>query len=435
MKMQFASCRDVCHDEPNDAPQFFHSPMSNVATYSVESYGSMVTARVRTETLANALRAVVNSDTTVLDIGTGTGLFALLACQFGARRVFAIEPADGIQVARELAIANGFADRIEFFQDVSNRVTLPECANVLISDIGGLSPLFQQHIASIADARERLLTPNATLITQRDQIFSALVSSSELYERTVAQNETCMGGLDTTPASWRLANTMHRATSLTPDDLVSSHVSWAVIDYTKRTDPNFSGPLEFTVSRGGSVHGFCVWYDRVLSDGNGYSHAPGAKDVLSGCAFLPWPRPVELAEGDTVQVNLSADLVENDYVWRWKTRVSGERDGSLIPVSSFEHCAAREEREIRPSGEFVEFEQSTFNAIPFAPEKLRKRSEGYRTRLNSNGRVSRFVLERMEAGATVGAIAQHLVAQFPARFDTTQEALDHVRGLSEVFSE
>ncbi|MDH3444335.1 MAG: 50S ribosomal protein L11 methyltransferase, partial [Deltaproteobacteria bacterium] len=55
--------------------------------YSIFDYGSMIADHVRMDAYARALRRAVTADSVVLDIGTGTGIFALLACQFGARRV------------------------------------------------------------------------------------------------------------------------------------------------------------------------------------------------------------------------------------------------------------------------------------------------------------------------------------------------------------
>lgn len=94
--------------------------------YSVDAFGSMIADQVRMSAYVQALEKHVKPDSVVLDIGTGTGIFALLACRFGARKVYAIEPNEAIQVARELAAANGYADRIEFIEDLSTRVTLPE---------------------------------------------------------------------------------------------------------------------------------------------------------------------------------------------------------------------------------------------------------------------------------------------------------------------
>ena len=105
--------------------------------YSISNYGAMIADRVRVRAYAEALRQAITRDSVVLDLGTGTGIFALLACRFGARRVYAIEPSDAVQVAREIAAANGFAGRIEFWQALSTDVTLPERADVIVSDIGG----------------------------------------------------------------------------------------------------------------------------------------------------------------------------------------------------------------------------------------------------------------------------------------------------------
>ncbi|MBI4588189.1 MAG: hypothetical protein HY725_05080 [Candidatus Rokubacteria bacterium] len=47
--------------------------------YSVYDYGRLIADSVRTHAYAQALRRVVKPDSVVLDIGTGTGIFALLA--------------------------------------------------------------------------------------------------------------------------------------------------------------------------------------------------------------------------------------------------------------------------------------------------------------------------------------------------------------------
>ena len=97
-----------------------------MSQYNLKSYGEMIADRVRTGAYIEALRRAVGPGSVVVNIGTGAGYFALLACKFGAGRVYAIEPSDAIQVAHELAAANGLADRIQFFQELSTRVQLPK---------------------------------------------------------------------------------------------------------------------------------------------------------------------------------------------------------------------------------------------------------------------------------------------------------------------
>jgi protein arginine N-methyltransferase 1 len=139
--------------------------------YSLDTHGAFIANRVRMNAFREALQRVVRPDAVVLDLGAGTGIFALLACQMGARRVYAIEPDDSIQVARDLAAANGCADRMEFFQALSTQVNLPERADVIVNDIYRPLPIFGLRLSAIIDARRRLLAPGGVLIPRTDTLW------------------------------------------------------------------------------------------------------------------------------------------------------------------------------------------------------------------------------------------------------------------------
>lgn len=64
--------------------------------YSIAGYGEMLNDTVRMNAFAEALRQSVRPDSVVVDIGTGPGIFAMLACRFGAGKVYAIETDDVI---------------------------------------------------------------------------------------------------------------------------------------------------------------------------------------------------------------------------------------------------------------------------------------------------------------------------------------------------
>src|SRR5690349_9590517 len=102
----------------------------------------MIADTTRVRAYARALDAKITSESVVLDIGTGPGFLALLACRAGAARVYAVEPEDVIQVAREVASANGLADRIRFIQARMTDVNLPEPVDGIVADLRGPLPLF-----------------------------------------------------------------------------------------------------------------------------------------------------------------------------------------------------------------------------------------------------------------------------------------------------
>jgi len=132
---------------------------------------------------AEALRRAVAPGCTVIDLGAGLGMFSLLACKFGAGSVIAIEPDPNIELLRPLAQANGFADRITIIRDLSTRYTPERKADVIVSDCRGTVSLYDYHIATIKDARERLLAPGGTLLPLRDTIKVALANSPRTYRQ------------------------------------------------------------------------------------------------------------------------------------------------------------------------------------------------------------------------------------------------------------
>ena len=71
----------------------------------------MIADRPRTAAFMQAMRATIRPGAVVMDIGTGPGIMAVLACELGAAKVYAIEPSEVIQLAREIAAANHCADR------------------------------------------------------------------------------------------------------------------------------------------------------------------------------------------------------------------------------------------------------------------------------------------------------------------------------------
>jgi protein arginine N-methyltransferase 1 len=384
--------------------------------YSIADYGEMIADTTRMSAFVTALRQTVRPGSVVLDLGSGTGIFALLACRFGARRVYAIEPDDAIQVAREIAAANNCADRIEFVQATSTEVALPERADVIVSDIGGMLPWFGRHIPAIVDARERFLAPDGVLIPQQDAAWAAVVEAPGLYERQSGPWRDNQYGLDMEAARRVVTNTWSRG-SVGPGQWLGEPTQWATLDYTTVTDPDVCSRIAWSIRRAGTGHGLAAGFDRILADGVRLAGAPRTGEAVAssgiyGTVFFPWPEPVALAIGDVVTVELEARLVAEDYVWSWKTSVLDSG---------------------RTATEKAGFSQSTFLGAPLSPARLRKRAATYTPTLNDEGRMTRFVLESMGNGVALGEIAREVSARFPSRFPNPQDGLSFVADLSVKF--
>jgi len=380
--------------------------------YSLDGYGSMVADRVRVDAYAEALRKTVRAGSVVVEIGTGPGIFAVLACQVGASRVYAIEPSEIIQVAREVAAANGYTDKIEFFEQFSHHVTLPTRAEVIVSDLRGVLPLLERHIPAIVDARRRFLAPGGTLIARKDTLWAAIAEAPKPYGELVDPWDHNAFGQDLSPARRLIVNHVQKV-SVDADRLLTVGRLWTTLDYNRVENPDVRGNLEWSVERAGTGHGLVVWFDADLADGIGFSNAPSVRETVYGSLFFPWPQPVPLVPCQSVAVNLEAKLIEEDYVWRWSTRI-GPPDGSGVPV--------------------IHFEQSQLAGEVLSRAKLHRRAAAYVPDLSDEGRLRRRALELIDGSASLEHIARQLTTEFPRRFSKWEQALSYAGAVSHEYS-
>lgn len=380
--------------------------------YSVGGYGRMIADTLRMDGYVQALRQAVRPGCVVLDLGTGTGIMALLACRLGAGRVYALEFYDIIQVAREVAAVNGLGDRIEFLQGLSTEVTLPERADVIVSDLRDVLPFYQRHLPVIADARKRFLAPGGTLIPLSDTLWAAVVEAPQVYSSRVTCGQVNGFHFNLKPAE-RLASNTSWKVRVTPEQLLSEPLCWGTLDYCRVESWDVSAELRWTIVRAGTGHGFVAWFDMQLAEGVQLSNSPAAPELIHGNAFFPWSEPVSLEKGDTVAVSLRANLIGEGYNWCWDTRVlSGSQ----------------------PGRDKASFAQSTFLGVPISPEQLRKQSASYLPQRNEEGEIDLFVLQCLDGGTSLDEIARRATERFPHRFAAPQEALKRVAELSLRYS-
>jgi protein arginine N-methyltransferase 1 len=251
-----------------------------------------------------------------------------------------VEPENIIGLARESAAANGFSDHIEFFEKLSTEITLPEPATIIISDLRGVLPWFEQSVSSIIDARERLLAPGGALIPHRDVLWAAVVNAPEQYDEILKpwQNRD----LDLS-AGKRLVTNTWRKSRIKPEQLLTDAVCWSTLDYYEVSSPDVCAEISWQAARKGTAHGVAVWFDSELAEGIRFSNHPAAPEMIYGSGFFPFSRPAELMEGEHITVLLAADLVDDGYVWRWDTEVPGK----------------------------ASFKQSTFFGVPLSTSQLR----------------------------------------------------------------
>jgi type I protein arginine methyltransferase len=378
--------------------------------YSLRDYGAMIADPLRLEAYKEAIEKAVQPGDSVLEIGCGPGVFALLACKAGARKVYAVDSEEIVHFARELAAANGFAERIEFIQSDSRKMQLPERVNVIISDIRGSIPLFGQAIASLEDARQRLLAPGGRLIPQRDTLKAAIIEADDFYSKLLSPWVDAVPSLELSRSVALLLNGTY--TSLfNSDQLLTEPQTWAVLDYSVGAKTCASANLDLTTIRAGTAHGICLWFGAELLEGITYSSGPGSSKPVYGQVFLPWLEAVPVREGQRICVSLQANLVGEEYTWRWETRISGDNNEPA-------RC----------------FRQSTFQGANFTPQALRRRASDFVPSLSEEGQVEQWLLQAMDGKTSLQQMAEAAAQRFPNVFPRWEDALHRAAELARQFS-
>lgn len=311
----------------------------------------MFADEARTAAYLSAIQRAVKPGSTVVEIGTGVGYFAVAACRAGAQRVYAIELNPAIELARQVAADNGCGDRITFIRDDSRRVTLPERGDVLLSDLRGVLPLFETHVATVVDARARLVRPGATLVPRSDTLWAAPCTAPADWRRDHAEMGDDPHGIDRRAVAARVRSDWYRC-QLGREDLTAGGVQWAALDYATIESPDVEGHAEWTFSRAGIADGLAIWFDGDFGFGVAFSSSPLAPRTLYGQAFFPFERPLHANAGDRLTVQLSANCVSGEYIWGWNSTLTGNA----------------------PEAKPVSFRQSTLASHIVSLERLRELS-------------------------------------------------------------
>jgi protein arginine N-methyltransferase 1 len=380
--------------------------------YRLSDYGRLIADQGRTAAYAESLMRRVTPASVVVDIGTGTGILALLAGRLGARKVYAIEPSDVIHFGRRVAAENELDGRVEFIQGLSTVVQLPEKADIIVSELHGVLPAHQRSLLSILDARDRFLAPDGCLIPRRETLWAALVEAASLHQEIAGVWGKDVFGIDMTAIRPTGVNMWHKS-RLRPSALVTTPECWAVLDYAVLRSPHVHGDAAWEIRAHRTAHGIGVWFDWDGAEGVTFSNSPlsGERHIF-GQAFFPWPEPLDLCRGDEVRVQLRSDAVGSNYVYGWETIVRSHDGGTKAA-----------------------FHQSDFLGTLLSPEQLRKVSSTFRPTLSEDGRIDQMILNGAASGLTLELIAREVSCAFPHRFAAWTDAQTRVSQVSSRYSE
>jgi len=136
-----------------------------------EWHFEMLNDTARNAFFERAIAAAVRPGDVVLDIGTGSGLLAMIAARAGAAHVYACE-ANAVMaaLARQVVEQNGLSEKITVLSKHSTALRigadLPERADVLITETFSELIVGEGVLFAISQAKEHLLKPQAVVVPE-----------------------------------------------------------------------------------------------------------------------------------------------------------------------------------------------------------------------------------------------------------------------------
>lgn len=287
---------------------------------TLEYHRSMLADEARYDAYTKAVMASVKPGDVVLDIGTGTGVLAHLACLAGASRVYAVEQGPVLELARELSRSNGFDDRITFLEGWSTDIDLPEQVDVIATETIG-NAAFDEGIAGwVIDARKRFLRSGGVVVPRALRLITAGVESIQDYAEVAGWSDVSEA-LDYSIAGEHAANNLWWV-DLSPVHVLTEPVLVTDVELHDAVSAEVSGKGAMTAKRDGTLHGLGCWFEADLGHGISLSNAPPTPVPSWSQAFLPMAAPIPVTAGE--EINWETRVSDNGGDWEWRVST---RDG------------------------------------------------------------------------------------------------------------
>ncbi|HEY7669673.1 MAG TPA: 50S ribosomal protein L11 methyltransferase [Hyphomicrobium sp.] len=271
----------------------------------IEYHRTLIADRVRNDALQRALTAVIKKgQTTVADIGAGTGLIGLMAARLGAREVFLYEVAEVAGVAAKVLKANR-ARNCHLIPCHSTEMQNPPKVDVVVSETLGNYPFEEHIIETLNDARRRFLKPGGTIIPRSLAQFIAPVIADRIHRELCAWDEC---GFDlSAPKTMSLNNIYVR--TFAPKELLEAGASaevWDKIDFAVANRTGRKGTVRWRLDRPTTIFGFATWWTAELAPGITLSTAPASTRTHWEQLYFPLMQPLEMKAGEMLAVALSS---------------------------------------------------------------------------------------------------------------------------------
>lgn len=285
---------------------------------------NMLADEARNNAYDEALKKAITPGANVLDIGTGSGLLAMMAIRAGASRVDACEMVPELaKTAEKIVAQNNYSSQINIIADKSVNVKIgvqmSEKADIVVSEILDAGLLGEGVLPSVRHAKKHLLKENAIVIPQAAKLKGMLV---DLPKRKLVNPIGNISGFDLSyfdrfrsPGEYstiHLKNEVYDALSSVTDltTIDFENIPSALADNEAET---YHIPLSIETS--GEANAFVFWFDlRVFKDIE-VSSSPNGNLKHWGQAVYYFEETKKVQAGQQLSIQMLRNDMMIQFTW------------------------------------------------------------------------------------------------------------------------
>ncbi|AFZ78972.1 protein arginine N-methyltransferase, putative [Theileria equi strain WA] len=243
-------------------------------------------------------------DKVVMDVGCGTGILSMFCAKAGAKRVYAIDYSNIIQLAKNITKTNGFSDKIIYIQNkVEDVQEITEKVDIIVSEWMGYFLLYENMLASVLYARDKWLKSGGLIFPDKARLFIAGIEDAEFKSEKFDGWEATYG-LD---FSLMKNHLIEEALVDVVDEKSITTNAFCILDLDLMTcvpdDTDFCSSFSLVAQRKDYVHAFVFWFDvtfRACKKPLTLTTSPRSK-------YTHWKQTVFYIE-DNIAVNINDEI-------------------------------------------------------------------------------------------------------------------------------
>jgi protein arginine N-methyltransferase 7 len=267
----------------------------------------MINEKKRNDAYYFALEAVVNPNSSVFEIGTGSGLLSMMAAKMNVKKITTCESNPIIaEKANTIITNNGYRKVINLLSkkstDVILDVDLSEKSNVLVSEIFSSELLGEGVLPAIEDVKRRLLTLDAKIIPATASIMVSMFGGQEIQDILYVKNHY---GLKIEEFNLIVPKKVNLINNQLPIKLFADEFEAFRFEFeSKSYFPTENKILNLPINSSGVCCGIIQWIRLEMTKDIFYENHPSEGSTVSGWQHIAYifKEPIEIRKGQTAVV-------------------------------------------------------------------------------------------------------------------------------------